>query len=231
MMLLNPYRFVQNTEAGDPYWDKVISLLDFENGLSDKAGMIWTVAGTDAIISNTANKFGGYGLSVSGSLSDINIPSFTEPTEVPFTVEFFVLVRENAPQNGVNYILAQYGSGSWGDSFMAVEDGGVLQLAVWDGNNSRLSSTGSTIVTHQVWHHIALVDDGSKLMGFLDGKQELTIMSRWPNAANPFRIGRQYSNGPYHSGSNCDYDEIRITKGVARYTKNFTPPKFPFPNQ
>lgn len=47
-------------------------------------------------------------------------------------------------------------------------------------------------------------------------------------ASRPLRVGRDYLNAGDFNGY---IDDLRITKGVARYTANFTPPAAPFPNQ
>jgi len=46
--------------------------------------------------------------------------------------------------------------------------------------------------------------------------------------ANP-SIGDKAASGPNYSNAGY-YDEIRVTKGVARYTANFTPATSAFPD-
>jgi hypothetical protein len=45
-----------------------------------------------------------------------------------------------------------------------------------------------------------------------------------------FIVGVVYDNGGYAIDYQGYIDEIRITKGIARYTANFTPPSAAFPD-
>jgi len=83
------------------------------------------------------------------------------------------------------------------------------------------------------WTHIAASRSGSTLKLFFNGVQVNSVSNSTSftgDTANPIVLGRRYTNSDqYHL--NGYIDDLRITKGYARYTANFTPPTAAFPNQ
>ncbi len=97
--------------------------------------------------------------------------------------------------------------------------------------NSADRITGSTLNTGQ-WYHVALTRSGSSTKLFVDGIQVGSTYTDTNNylcgANRPIIATRGYTLG--ENNYNGYMDELRITKGVARYTSNFTPQSFAFPN-
>ncbi|MCJ8345166.1 hypothetical protein MJH12_06480, partial [bacterium] len=90
-------------------------------------------------------------------------------------------------------------------------------------NNSRISSTTLFNATSS-WTHIAIVRDSSNdIKMYINGTKEgVTYPNSSPYIGAQIQIGRRYGN---NSGWYQGYmDEIRISKGVARWTSGFTPP-------
>ena len=90
---------------------------------------------------------------------------------------------------------------------------------------SNVVVTGGAAVTDSIFHHAALVRFGNALKLFLDGVQvvaDVAISGAINSSANLFAVGRI---GEY-TGQQWPHtiDEIRISKGIARWTANFTPP-------
>jgi hypothetical protein len=82
-----------------------------------------------------------------------------------------------------------------------------------------------------VWYHAALTRAGTDVRYFINGIQvgpPATVSGTVNSASAAVRIGRNRHT------STDDYngyiDELRITKGFARYTANFTPPTAAFPD-
>lgn len=85
------------------------------------------------------------------------------------------------------------------------------------------------------WMHFALVRDGDTWEIFLNGTSEGTTTISDPIATGSVSgvcIGaRRYDSGTSYDRLVGYIDDLRITKGVARYTSNFTPPSAKLPNQ
>ena len=84
----------------------------------------------------------------------------------------------------------------------------------------------------QTWCHVAGVRAGSTFYLFVDG--ELQGMATMPGTLIS-AAGAIYIGGIGNLSTGCDFlngwiDELRMTKGVARYTANFTPLAVAFPN-
>jgi len=64
---------------------------------------------------------------------------------------------------------------------------------------------------------------------FVNGVQEAsaTMTTNLLSASNPY-IGSNYIPSAYLNGY---IDDLRITKGIARYTQNFIPPSVALPRQ
>jgi hypothetical protein len=78
--------------------------------------------------------------------------------------------------------------------------------------------TGSTDVTDGKWHHIALVLTGYSYQAFVDGEQDMSGTYNFSPDPDTgvFRIG---TGDPTHTADYSGYvDELRISKGKARYT-------------
>ena len=84
-------------------------------------------------------------------------------------------------------------------------------------------------VNDGVWHHVAVTRTNGSLSIYVDGTvRTTTTQTGTCSVSNSLYVGFNYRDGQYFSGY---LDDIRITKGVARYTGNFIPPKVAFANQ
>ena len=83
-------------------------------------------------------------------------------------------------------------------------------------------------LTTNRWYHIALVRDGSEFTGYVDGIGTFLVTSSASlvNNSDSLVVGSDTNNT---SGFNGYISNLRITKGVARYTENFDVPTAPFP--
>lgn len=212
--------------SDDPYWANVSLLLrcDGSNGsttftdLSTNAHTI-TAVGT-AQVSTAEKQFGtgslAVGFSGTGYIDTPASSTFSFPGD--FTIECWAKFDASQPASETALLeLNDYQNG-----VLIRSDGTYVNTTntVWTG----LINTG--------WRHLALTRSGTTVRWFRDGTVDATTMnvSGTVNSVN----GKVRFGANIHTAGGSPMrgyiDEIRITKGVARYTANFTAPVTPFPN-
>ena len=101
-------------------------------------------------------------------------------------------------------------------------------LRFYDGGGDRITS--STIAVGQ-WYHVAVCRSSSSTKMFINGVQAGSTYSDSNNygTSKPCVVGSYYSSGSVVTGStaNSIISDVRIVKGTAVYTSNFTPPTAP----
>ena len=85
---------------------------------------------------------------------------------------------------------------------------------------SAYTSTGTTLTNRQ-WHHIAYTRSSGTLRMFLDGALDFSTTAATSITELGFGVGGRKSGDYVFNGY---IDDLRVTKGVARYTAAFTPP-------
>jgi hypothetical protein len=210
--------------TGDLYWNNVSLLLhmDGSNGsttFTDSSTNNHTISVTNATLTTSAPKYGSASMVTSGS-NYIDTPTdadFSFPGD--FTVELWVYVDTGQSQPTYKSFL------ELGD----YTDGILLRTNEIYVNGS--TANPSPAVPNDQWVHLALTRSGSSVKFFIGGTQSATFTNSSAVASSgsaKVRIGQaSHSSGQYIGGK---IDEVRITKGVARYTANFTPPTAAFPN-
>jgi hypothetical protein len=96
----------------------------------------------------------------------------------------------------------------------------------YDASGIQVSSTA---LTSNTWTHIAAVRTSGVLKIFQAGVQVYSAANT--NVQNPTGtavVGRNIANTIFFNGY---IDDLRVTKGIARYTTTFTPPTAAFPNK
>lgn len=239
-MLLNPYRFA--TGDSDPYWANVVLLMhmDGSNGsttFTDQKGHTVTANG-NAQISTAQSKFGGAALLLDGTGDYLSLAASSDWSfsTGDFTVEAWVYIAGNSALDGSSRrtaIITSVASASVFTGVIHILGDSTTTgtgLSLYDGTNT-VSVTGA--ISQNAWHHIAVCRSGTSLRFFLDGTQmgaTQTYSASFGDATNALKIGGSTITS-YNMVLNGYLDEIRITKGYARYTSNFTVPSAAFPNQ
>jgi hypothetical protein len=238
----------------DPVFNNVSLLLhgDGTNGsttITDNSPSPKTVtAFGNAQISTAQSKFGGASIAFDGDgdYATAPISSDFEFGTGDFTVEGFVYVNSfSGIQKYVN--LASIGRGALGGGSPVTNGWTVLVESTqitffrYDGSVSTIIARSTTVSTG-TWHHIAVSRVGTNLRIFLNGTQvgatetNSTAYNRIATGGSQdLHIGRFLSGDatqqaplPYSSFLNGYIDDLRITRGVARYTENFTAPTATF---
>jgi hypothetical protein len=207
----------------DPQFGSVSLLLhgDGTNGsttITDSSPTPKTVTRTGATqISIDESKFGGSSVKFNQTgylrvTQDVQIQAAQN-----FTIELWANLATTQVAGATLFEFGQYSNG-------------ILLRFSGDGFYVN-SPLGAVSYTANVWQHWAVVRNGTQVHLYRDGASiNSTINSAALNTANqPLTIGDStHSTGSYPL--NGYIDDLRITKGVARYTANFTPPTAPFPD-
>lgn len=211
----------------DPHFSSVELLLHMDGSHGSKSFVDSSLRGRTvtagaAAISTVQSRFGG----ASGFIPEN--PGGDPMREISgwglgsgdFTIELFIYGRPNL---GSTYT----GIVSWGEAY--------AYAFYWQINDTNFFSNGSGFVPHGLvdgqWNHIAITRASGSMRYFVNGAQ---VGSTWSRTTNYIGVVNRPMIGTHDStihGLGTQIDELRITKGVARYTGNFTPPSSPFPNQ
>lgn len=87
----------------------------------------------------------------------------------------------------------------------------------------------TTVLAANTWYHVALTRSGSTVRLFINGVLESAASSSatWDFSASGTLVGRGIWDGANGYFAGC-MEELRVTKGVCRYTTDFTPPSTPY---
>lgn len=131
-----------------------------------------------------------------------------------------------ASQTGLRGIIGKRSGGSVG--WQLYLDAGVPRILLWGSSSIDANSSGGAL-SLTTWHHFALTREGSTVRLFINGTKviEQTQTGSRSVGDTGLAIGRDSQNtGREFNGR---IQEVRIRKGEAVYTADFTPPSSPFP--
>lgn len=181
----------------------------------------------NAQVSTSVTKFGTGSMSFDGTGDWLTLPSSQQLAQNTgnFTYEFWLYPTTSTNQ----YVFTTGATPDWISS-----DG--VSIVIYTGSfyfscGSTYTTGGSgTAPTLNVWQHIALVRNGTTVTLYKDGvAASVTLTSSANLTGTKMLVGT--GTAATWSSLNGYIDDLRVTKGIARYTANFTPPTAAFPNQ
>lgn len=106
----------------------------------------------------------------------------------------------------------------------------VLHLYVSANGTNVSDLTASWTPSANTWYHLACVRNGTSVRFFVDGVKVGTDQAIGGTIFQGTSNWNAFSDGGNVARFGGWLDEIRITKGLARYWANFTPPSAPHPD-
>ncbi|AWI59007.1 LamG domain-containing protein [Sinorhizobium fredii] len=225
----------------DPNFSSVVLLCGFDgvDGAtssvddSNSAHTLTFAGGSE--IDTAQSKFGGSSLALDGSGDRVSVAASTDWNfgSSPFTIELFV--RFNTLTSTSRSVIGSGGTSTV--SFVMNVNSGLSDFAFAFSTNGGssfnqvITSSGVTPATGQ-WYHLCVDRDGSnKFRLYVDGvmRGSLTTASAVNYESTALAIGATNDSGSEDMSGWLD--EVRITKGVARYASDsgFTVPTAAYP--
>lgn len=209
------------------YAGKVQLLLSGTNAaIYDNAAKVDVSTMGNAATMVAVNKFGGSSIGFDGTsyLSITGNSSNLVLSNGDFTIEMWIYMNSTAAMDIIDFrptstngLYVSLGTSVGGTMYLYVSAANVI--------------TASTPISATTWTHVALCKAANVTKLFLNGTQ--TGSSYTDNNTYVTPVGRPYIGAPSTTGIanfNGYIDDLRITKGIARYTSNFSIPVSAFPN-
>ena len=227
---------VDGQSSGETSFNKVSLLLPFDGSdtatsTSDESDNSHTItfAGT-AQLDTAQKKFGTASLLLDGDSDYIQVADHDsfDFGAGNFTAECWIRFAAL----GNNTIFSHWANGtasSMSYYLTYFNSSGILRLGYYLGSN--LDASYSWSPSTGTWYHIALERSGTTIKVYIDGTSVISVSASTTalrDSEDPFRVG-VFNDASTGSPSldwyfNGHIDDLRITKGIARYGTNFTPP-------
>jgi hypothetical protein len=204
---------------------------DESNTFTDESGKEWTAAG-NAQLDTSQKKFGTASLYLDGSGDYISTPDSDDFTfgSGDFTIDFWwrtsssdvintAIVGAPGNVNGYAPVLIKL--------LFASPNTKVYVYGSEGGSAWNIDVSSTTKLAADTDYHIAWVRNGSNFQLYINGVADSTCKVANANAllngTRNFYIGAGVGGGEPINVP-CWIDEFRVSKGIARWTENFTPP-------
>jgi len=219
-----------------PDWNAV-SMLHFNGAdasttFTDDTGKVWTPFGS-AQIDTAQKQFGTASGLFNGTTDYITTPDSPDwrldagTVTGPWTIDFWLRYNVDPGPAGISGIIQQYQANTdfWG--FFLTSN--VLRFICYSGGVAIITVDKAFDPAASTWYHIALVKtDAGDYMTFVNGTQIGTTVNDnlhvMPDFAGVLQVGKIINSAGTSYFLNGWVDEVRVSKGIARWTANFTPP-------
>jgi hypothetical protein len=194
--------------------------------ISDKSGKVVTETVGDAKVSTVVKKYGSASLYFDGSdyLSANSMGSGDLGTG-DFTIEYWMNSSASGSYSGpvgTQEVSGAATAGMW-RCLNRFNNANGIYFAYTSGGTFVDVTFTTTNYNDNTWHHIAYVKSGTSLRAYVDGVQVGSAVTVTQSLSSGKKLTLAYNpqDNAYYTGY---VDDLRITRGYARYTANFTPP-------
>lgn len=191
----------------------------------------YTVTMNGSVTVDTSTKKFGTGAAAFGRSEDLTVEaadSWSFGTGA-FTLEAWVNISATNVMQSVFGRTRDPDQGYYCLSLCTANNGtpNTSQVTFFINDSGWKNKTWNCIVPKDEWHHIALVRSGNSLVLYLDGTNKGTNeFTGSVGSTHEFWVGRGNADNNYTFGGYMD--EVRVSKGIARWTADFTPPTVPY---
>ena len=238
-----------SSNLNDPYWNNVSLLLHGDgigatpngqqnNTFLDSSTNNFTITRTGVPTQGSFSPYalngvayspalhGGSGYFNSGNLTKLTLPSTAVGSALDygtgnFTIECWYNFIQVGP-NGAGFIISQTVSG---DNNLLLFVGSNREVTIWFGGVN-LGSSSNNVIPLNTFCHVALVRNGTSVQVYVNGVSVLTRTSSASLGGGMLPCINGYGHASGY-GNICYISNMRIVKGLAVYTSNFTPPTSP----
>ena len=230
--------FKAGTWPTGPFDSRISLYLPFDVDVQDDSSYSHSVTATGCGVSTAQVKYGAQSLDMASNTANGNVA--TEYLTIPdhssfdfgsgdFTVTAWVNLDNSAGNKTSSVVLNKSVSGASSNSsfyFGAGKNGPSLYTSASGSSWNGTQLESSTSITPGNWVHIAWVRDGNVFRIFQDGTQTASTTASITiyTSTRDVDIGRQSTSGSAFKGY---IDDLRVIKGHAEYSSNFTPPTGP----
>lgn len=195
-------------------------------GVYDMTGnsIIETVANSKASSTQTKYLTASTYFDGTGDYLIVRDSNIYELSNSDWTIESWIYLASNAGEKG---IISKYNSSNIGFNIRYSASSGGIRSVFGSSAGATDSWTETWAPTAGVWYHLAFVRSGTSYLVFVNGTQVGTTRT-FTNATTIGDNADSLVIGTSQTVASSDFygyiSDMRITKGVARYTSNFTAP-------
>lgn len=216
----------------DPYWENVVALLPFDDLVEpwkDLTGAAWSGQTGSAYIVPNGGPFDNPYMSFNGD-TFLRLFGTSLAEGEPITIESYFRKATDNRGTGTQLILGLYESNTrrmsyyWSDAGDAGDVFRVYQRpSVPDNSSARVILERGFIDGN--WEHVAYVRDLGGHRLYIGGILAAHSDQPLNGIAGAIHMGSLQAGTETLYG---DLSNVRVTRGIARYASNFTPPRVPF---
>lgn len=187
---------------------------------------------SDAQLDTAQYKIGSSSLLLDGTDDYIHYADsddwyFSGDFTIDFWVRFAALPPNSFPVHTYAGLCGQYAdnANNWGLKIHNSGSGALSLYFLSYPGGAPTTAEASVSLSTNTWYHVAVVKTGSTVKMFLDGTSlSVSGSPTFANVAGALHVGHTCTHSGVDDYLNGHIDEFRISKGIARWTANFTPP-------
>lgn len=188
-----------------------------KSAISDKSGKVVLETVADTKLSTAVKKYGSSSMYFDGNSDHVLSRSIVPLGAGDFTFEMWIYPLDAATR----HVMSFPAGWSPADGISIIQYGGNYATSCGSVGNANAGQA----VEINGWHHIAMVRNNTSVKFYYDGVLKNTATDSTNLTGTAISLGYIVPGASSSWGSFYGYmDDVRITRGYARYTTNFTPP-------